>query len=200
MACCSVRNCNSPAICCSNGNVCDKTCIETKKVFDACVQQKSISASLTVDFGGETPVSIVSIGSDGNATLSDLTITPLPGTPGSRVSFTLNVPVTVVATNQAGTLINGTASLVFDQDLIMRVPQEGLVSPTVESTVIINGLQNVLTAGNIVNTNACVTIITKVTAVVLLVVPSYGYLMLGPAQEYTQEACGSAFSTPIFPR
>ncbi len=200
MANCSIRNCNAPAISCTNGNVCDKTCVEVSKVFDACVQQRSISTTLTVDFGGETPVSVVSVSSSGAGTVSGLSITPIPGTPASRVTFTLNVPVTVVATDQTGNTITGTASVSFDEDLVLRVPQEGVVAPTVESTAVFIGLQNVLSGGNVVTTNACVTIITKVTADVILVVPSYGYLVLPPAQEYTQEACGNVFNTPIFPR
>ena len=200
MANCSIRNCNAPAISCTNGNVCDKTCVEVSKVFDACVQQRSISTTLTVDFGGETPVSVVSVSSSGTGTVSGLSITPIPGTPASRVTFTLNVPVTVVATDQTGNTITGTASVSFDEDLVLRVPQEGVVAPTVESTAVFIGLQNVLSGGNVVTTNACVTIITKVTADVILVVPSYGYLVLPPAQEYTQEACGNVFNTPIFPR
>ena len=200
MACCSIKNCNSPTICCTNGNVCDKTCIETKKVFDACIQQRSVSSTLSVNFGEETPTNIVSVTSTGESTVSGLSITPIQGSPNSRVTFQLTVPVTVTATNSVGTVIYGSASMSFEQDLILRVPQEGVIPPTIESTAIINGLQNALAAGNIVTTNACVTIITKVTAEVLLVVPAYGYLVLAPPQEYTQEACGSVFNSPVFPR
>ena len=199
MACCSFRNPASSTVCCGGGSSCDKTCIEVKKVFDACVQQRNVTASLTVDFGGATPVNVVSVTSNGEATVSDLTITPIVGSPGSRVSFTVTAPVTVEATDQSGATVTGTSTIAFEQDLVMRVPQEGLITPEVESTVILNGLQNSI-SGNVVTTNACVTIITKVTADVLLVVPSYGYLALCPAQEYTQEACGSTFSSPIFPR
>ncbi|MBO4540307.1 MAG: hypothetical protein J5781_08495 [Clostridia bacterium] len=198
MACCSFRNPASSTVCCAGGG-CDKTCVEVKKVFDACVQQRNVTASLTVDFGQGTPVNVVSVTSSGDATVSDLTITPIVGCPGSRVSFTVTAPVTVEATDQSGTTVTGTSSISFEQDLVMRVPQEGLISPEVERTGILNGLQNTL-SGNVVTTNACVTIITKVVADVLLVVPSYGYLALCPAQEYTQEACGTAFSAPIFPR
>ncbi len=197
---CSIRNCNPPAIGCTNGNICDKTCIETKKVFDAGIQQRSVSATLTVDFGTETATTVLGISNSGTPTVSNLTITPIQGSINSRVSFTLTVPLAVVATNSSGSIINGTSSMSFDQDLVMRVPQEGVIVPEVEATAVINGLQNTVTAGNIVTTNACVTIITKVVAEVLLVVPCYGYLCLQPAQEYTQEACGSVFSSPVFPR
>ncbi len=200
MSNCSIRNCNSPAICSTNGNVCEKTCIEVKKVFDACIQQRSISTTMTVDFGGQTPVSIVSVNSSGAGTVSGLSITPIPGTPGSRVTYTLTVPVTVVATDQAGGLITGTSSISFDEDIVLRVPQEGVIAPTVEGTAVLSGLQNTISGGNVVTTNACVTIITKVTAEVILVVPCYGYLVLPPAQEYTQEACGNVFNAPVFPR
>ncbi len=200
MACCSIKNCNSPLMNCTNGNVCDKTCVETLKVFDAGIQQKNISATLTVDFGTETATSIISIGNSGGSVIENLVITPIPGSVNSRVTFTLSIPVTVVGNNAQGTVIYGTSTLSFEQDLVLRVPQEGVISPQIEATAIVNGLSNTVAAGNIVTTNACVTIITKVVAEVLLVIPSYGYLVLPNTQEYTQEACGSVFNTPVFPR
>jgi len=165
------------------------------------MQQRSISTTLTVDFGQDaTGYTVTSVNSSGDAIISDLSIVPLAGTTCSRVSLTLTVPITVVATNSAGSQITGTSSMTFAQDIVLKVPTDGVIAPRVESTVVIVGLQNSFVSGNEVATNACVTIITKVVADVILVVPTYGYPILPPCQEYTQDVCSGVFNAPVFPR
>lgn len=197
---CNFRNSNSSALCCTGSSACEKTCIEVKRVFDACLQQRSVSATLTVDFGLETATGVLSINSSGASTISSLVVTPIAGTPNSRVSYTVTTPVTVTGTNSAGATITGTSSMSFDLDIVLRVPQDGVIAPQIDATVVVVGLQNAVTAGNTVTTNACVTIITKVVADVILVVPTYGYPVLPPCQEYTQDVCSGVFNTPVFPR
>lgn len=198
---CNFRNCssNSPALCCTN-NVAEKTCIEVTKVFDACMQQRSISSTLTVAFTGDpTGATVTSVTNSGPGVVSDTSITPIPGSPCSRVSYTLTVPIYVVATQPAGTQITGTSSMTFEQDLVLKVPRDGVIPPRVVATVAVVGLQNSL-IGCILTTTSCVTIITKVVADVLLVVPSFGYPVIPPCQEYSQDICSGVFNTPVFPR
>ncbi len=197
---CNFRNSNSSALCCTGSSACEKTCIEVKRVFDACLQQRSVNATLTTDFGSETVTSVLSINSSGASSITSLAVTPIAGTPNSRVSYTVTTPVTVTGTNSAGATITGNSSMSFDMDIVLRVPQDGVIAPQIDSTVVVVGLQNAVTAGNTVTTNACVTIITKVVADVILVVPSYGYPVLPPCQEYTQDVCSGVFNTPVFPR
>ena len=197
---CNFRNSNSSALCCTGSSACEKTCIEVKRVFDACLQQRSVNATLTTDFGSETVTSVLSINSSGASSITSLAVTPIAGTPNSRVSYTVTTPVTVTGTNSAGATITGNSSMSFDMDIVLRVPQDGVIAPQIDSTVVVVGLQNAVTAGNTVTTNACVIIITKVVADVILVVPSYGYPVLPPCQEYTQDVCSGVFNTPVFPR
>ena len=82
---------------------------------------------------------------------------------------------------------------------MLRVPAEGVITPTIKAIVAVTGVQSTL-AGSEVTTTACVTIITKVVADVILVIPSYGYPNLPPCQEFTQDVCSGAFSAPVFPR
>lgn len=190
---------NSPAFGCAN-NVAEKTCIEVNKVFDVCMQQRSISSTLTVIFCGDpTGATVTSVTNSGPGVISSTSITPLPGSPCSRVSYTLTVPIIVEATTPAGHKITGTSSITFDQDLILRVPQDGVFHPEVMALAAIVGVQNSL-CGCILTTTLCVTIITKVVADVILVVPSFGYASLPPCQEFTEDVCSGMFNTPVFPR
>ena len=195
---CYFKNSNPSTLCCDNTSA--KVCIDTNRVFDACISRRSESMTFTVDFGGETAVSIASVSSTGVSSLTSLTVTPIPSSENSRVQYTVNVPLTVVGLNGAGTTVTGTASVNIDQDIVLRVPQNGMIIPEIQVTVMINGLQSTVINGNVVTTNACITIITKVVADVILVVPTNGYLTLPPCQQYTQDVCSSVFSTPVFPR
>ena len=197
---CNCRNSGSQGLCCTGNGTCEKTCVDVRRVFDACLQQTSEPLTLTVDFGSETVTTITSVVSSGESEISNLIVTPIAGTPNSRVSYTVTTPITVTGTNAGGTTVTGTSSAEFTLDLIMKVPQDGVIAPEIDATVIINGVQNAITGGTTVTTNACVTIITKVVANVILVVPRYGYPVLPTCQEYTQDACSGIFSAPVFPR
>ena len=48
--------------------------------------------------------------------------------------------------------------------------------------------------------SACVTCILKVAMQVELLVPSYGYCAIPPAQEYSQEICSGFFELPLYPQ
>lgn len=199
---CSIRNCSNntpPMICCTN-NCAEKTCIEVTKVFDACMQQNSLPSTLTVTFTGDpTGATVTSVSSSGPGIVSSTTITPIAGSLCSRVSYTLTVPMLVYATTPLGVQITGTSSLTIDQDLILRVPQDGVFPPEVVAKVVIVGLSNSL-VGSTLTTTLCVTIITKVVADVILVIPSYGYPTLPPCQEFTEDVCSGVFNTSVFPR
>ncbi len=195
---CYFKNSN-PSTIHSDGSCC-KVCVETKRVFDACISRQNESLTLTVDFGSESAVSIASVASVGESTITSLVITPLAGSDNSRVEYSVASTLSVVGTNAQGNTIVGSATATFNKDLVLKVPQTGIIIPEIEASVAIEGLQSTVVSGNVVTTNACVTIITKVVAEVILVIPSYGYLTLPPCQEYTQDVCTSVFNTPVFPR
>ena len=48
--------------------------------------------------------------------------------------------------------------------------------------------------------SACVTCILKVSMQVELLVPSYGYCAIPPAQEYSHEVCTGFFELPLYPQ
>ena len=197
MACCFKNSTSTNQ--CQNG-VFGKVCIEAKRVFDACISRRNESLTLTVDFGTESAVSIQSIVNNGDSTLSSIVVTPIPDTCTSRVQYTATIPLTIVGTNSSGTTITGTATTTVEQDIVLSVPQNGMIVPEIEATVLLRGLQNTVINGNVVTTNACITIITKVVADVILSMSTYGYPTLPVCQEYTQDVCSGVFNTPVYPR
>lgn len=188
--------------------LCERICIQTTKVFDACMNQSQIdNYSLTLtDFNPSsptTPLTFVSGNSLGStATVSGLNITRFEDRPNfARVQAVINIPVTVTytdATNVPGTA-TGTISLA--QDVVLYVPQPSLTPIDVVafgSVVISSGVYNTSTGA--FDISACVTTILKVVATVDVLVPSYGYCPIPPCTPYTgDDVCPGVFDLPLYP-
>lgn len=177
----------------------ERVCIQAKRVFDACINQfTQENRSLTVVF--PTPVTTFeSANSTGDCVISNVVITPQACSTCSRVQYTVTVPITVTALDANGNAVNGSASVSYNQDILMKVPREAVIPTEVECTANIVGVNGSL-SGNILTISLCVTLITKIVADVELLVQSYGYPSLCACQEFTEDICSGVFSMPIYPR
>ena len=191
----------------TNG-LCERICIQTTKVFDACMNQSQLeNYSLTLtNFNPPeptTPLTFVSGNSLGSsATISGLVITRLEDRPNfARVQANINIPVTVTYTDANNTPGSATGTIVVPQDVILYVPQPSLTPIEViafGSAVIQNGTFNPTTGGFTIN--ACITTILKVVAVVDVLVPSYGYCLIPPCTPFTgDDLCPGVFDLPLYP-
>lgn len=195
-------NCNSTGLGCSS-NKCEKVCIEVNRVFDANVQRNSLEdVVLDVTFPPNTPttgLTVQSISNSGQGVVSDLVITPLAPSRRSRVSYTLTIPIVIVAADSVGTTYTGTASLVLTRDIIMNLPASGaIMSIDIEVAANLTGIPVSLSAGVLV-ANLCVILVTKAVAPVILVVPTYGYPVLPAAQPFVADVCSGILAQPLFP-
>jgi hypothetical protein len=68
----------------------------------------------------------------------------------------------------------------------------------VVSAVVPEGVYNAETQGFTVS--ICATVILKIAMAVELLVPTYGYCVIPPAQEYSQEVCAGFFELPLYPQ
>jgi hypothetical protein len=68
----------------------------------------------------------------------------------------------------------------------------------VASAVAPEGVFNAETQGFTVS--LCITVILKIAMPVELLVPSYGYCVIPPCQEYSQEVCAGFFELPLYPQ
>ncbi len=193
-----------------NGNplngLCEKTCVQVKKVFDACMQQGQYTG-LVLDITNLTPanptypltfVSAKSTVSQG--TISNLLIDPLPERKGSaRVRADIIVPVSVAYTDANGVEGVATASVTLTKDVILNIPSASIMPYAVEAIVSLVSTLGTTTGENQFTIDACVSIILKIVMEVELLIPSYGYVALPPCQDYTQEVCAGFFELPVFP-
>lgn len=187
--------------------LCEKVCIQAKKVFDSCIkqtQEEGIVLTLT-DFNPANPtypLTFVSAKSTTTkATITSLQVDRLTDRPNfARVQTTMTVPMEVLYTDANG--VSGTASstTTLTSDVILFVPEPSIIPYYVEAGVSIIAPEGVFDAEtNSFTVSCCVTVILKILMEVELLVPSYGYATIPPCQEYTQEVCSGFFELPLFP-
>ena len=187
--------------------LCEKTCLEVKKVFDACMQQSQLTG-ITLIVSDLTPVnptypltfvSAKSVGSKGR--ICNLLIEPLAERPNSaRVKADITIPVTLAYTDANGVEGVGFSEVTVTKDVILNVPNASIIPYSVEAVVSLVSTLGTYTGDNEFTIDACVSIILKIVMEVELLVPSYGYAQIPPCQEYTQEVCAGFFELPMYPQ
>ena len=194
-----------------NGNplhgLCDKVCVEVKKVFDACMQQGQLT-NIVLQISNLTPsnptypltfISAKSTVSKG--TISNLLVEPLSERPNcSRVKADIIVPMSVAYTDANGVEGVATATITVPKDVILNVPSASIMPYDVEAVVSIVSTLGEYTGDNQFTIDACASIIVKIVMEVELLIPCYGYVAIPPCQEYTQEVCAGFFELPIYPQ
>lgn len=192
-----------------NGNpmngLCEKVCIQTTKIFDACMMQTSIDSTVTLTnltpANPTQPLTFVSGSSTSNVgTITALTVTPIADRPGlSRVTTTISIPIQIAYTDANGVAGTGTGSISVSQDVIMCVPSGSVISPVIAATVNMAAPRGSYVGENTFSITSCVTIILKVQADVNLLIPSYGYCRIPQCTEFSQDVCQGVFDLPLFP-
>ena len=187
--------------------LCEKVCIQAKKVFDSCIkqtQEEGIVLTLT-DFTPANPtypLTFVSAKSTTTkATITSLQVDRLTDRPNfARVQTTMTVPMEVLYTDANGVSGTATSTTTLTSDVILFVPEPSIIPYFVEASVSIIAPEGVFDAEtNSFTVSCCVTVILKIVMEVELLVPSYGYATIPPCQEYTQEVCSGFFELPLFP-
>ncbi len=191
-----------------NGNpingLCEKVCVQTTKIFDACMMQQSIENTVTLTNLSTTPTQPLTFVSGSTTTsqgtITALTITPIADRQGlSRVQATIEIPIQVAYLDANGAAGTGTASLSIAQDVIMCVPTGSVLAPSIAATVNVSVPRGTYVGENTFTITSCVTIILKVQADVNLLIPSYGYCKIPQCTEFSQDVCQGVFDLPLFP-
>ena len=185
----------------------EKVCIQAEKIFDACIKQTQIeNYSLTLtDISPATityPLTFISARSTAaEATVTNVNVDRQADKHCARVQATVSVPLEVLFTDANGVEGSATATLTLNQDVLLFVPSPSIMPFTVKSLVSAvapEGVYNAETQGFTVS--ICATIILKIAMPVELLVPTYGYCVIPPAQEYSQEVCAGFFELPLYPQ
>ena len=187
--------------------LCEKVCIQAEKIFDAGIIQTRLEGYSVVpeDFVPANPtypltfVSARSVSSIG--TVTNVNVDRQTDSQCARVQATISLPVEIVYVDAAGVEGKATGNIVLNEDVIMYVPPASVMPfsvTSVASCVSPEGTYDATTGSFVIS--ACVTCILKVAMQVELLVPSYGYCAIPPAQEYSQEVCTGFFELPLYPQ
>ena len=185
----------------------EKVCIQAEKIFDASIKQTQLeNYSLTLtDLDPATvtyPLTFISARSTtSEATVSNLNVERQADRACARVQATVSVPLEVLYTDATGTEGSATATVSVPVDFLMFVPAPSIMPFTVQavmSAVVPDATYNAETEG--FTASVCVTVIVKISMSVELLIPSYGYCVIPPAQEYSQEVCAGFFELPLYPQ
>ena len=193
-----------------NGNplngLCEKVCIQVKKVFDACMQQTQLT-DIVLNLTNFTPanptypltfISAKSTVSQG--TISNLLIDPLPERQGSaRVKADVTIPISVAYTDANGVSGSGTTTITVPVDVILFVPQPSIVPFRIEAFGASSSPIGQYVGNTTFSITACITVILRVVVEAEILVPSYGYCSPPTCQEFTQDVCQGNAELPIFP-
>lgn len=187
--------------------LCEKVCIQVKKVFDACLkqsQEQNVVLTLTdlVPQNPTYPLTFISAKSSQTlATITSLNVEPLADRPNlSRVQVSYTIPMEVIYQDANGVQGKGNSTMSFSQDIILFAPTPSIMPYEVEAVVSVVASEGTYTSENTFTITACTTSILKIVMTVELLIPSYGYCQIPTCQEYTQEICAGFFELPLFPQ
>ena len=185
----------------------EKVCIQAEKIFDAGIKQTQLeNYTLTLtDIEPATityPLTFISARSTtSEATVTNLSIDRQADKRCARVQATLSVPLEVLFTDANGVEGTATAIVTINQDVLLFVPAPSIIPFTVRgvmSAVVPDATFNA--EGQTFTASICVTVILKKAMPVEILVPSYGYCVIPPAQDYSQEVCAGFFELPLYPQ
>lgn len=189
--------------------ICEKTLIETTKVFDACVSQTTetgIVLPLT-GFNPENPAQPLTFISAENqvgnpATAENIVIDRLDQSPNyANVSLTVTIPVTVTYRDANGVIGTASSSITIQKCAILFVPQPSQTPIEVRVQGLFSSRIGTLTDDTTFTVTGCVRIVLKVVADVDLLVPSYGYPVIPPCQacQENNNVCPAFQDLPLYP-
>ena len=188
--------------------ICEKVLIETTKVFDACVSQTTETGIIlpVTNFEPANPtqpltyISSQSSETEG-AVITSLSIERLDQAPNyANVSATIEVPVVVNYRDANGVQGQGTSTITVQKNVMLFVPQPSLSPVNITATALFRSGIGSYNSDNSFTVTGCLQILLKVTSVVDILLPSYGYPVVPPCQAAsTPSVCPGLGDLPLYP-
>lgn len=187
--------------------LCERICIQTTKVFDACINQSTLEnypitiTNLQPPNPTEPLTYISSYSTTVPASISNLVITRFDDRPNfARVQGTVSIPIVTTYTDASGNTGTANSVITVNEDVILYVPQPALTPINVIAFGNVSSMIGTYTGNNTFSISACVTVVLKVVAEVDVLVPSYGYCQIPPCTPYTEDnVCPGVFDMPLYP-
>ena len=117
----------------------------------------------------------------------------------ARVRCTVDVPIDILFVDSRCIEYIGKGVVSVDRDVLLSIPDESIVPYTLEAMASAICVSGCFVGNNQFKMTICVTIVLKVLADVEILVPSYGFCAIPPAEEFADSVCEEFFSLPLFP-
>lgn len=187
--------------------LCEKVCIQVKKVFDACLKQQHVENAIVniTSFNPENPTYPLTFVSGQSSTtnkgfLTNVVVTRFDDRPNfAHISAVANIPLDLVYTDANGNQGVAQATLTLPQDVVLFLPQPSIIPYEIELVSSMMVASATFAEDGTATIEGCVLIILKVVAETELLVPSYGYCHIPMCQEFSQNVCDGFFDMPLFP-
>lgn len=206
----------------------EKVCVQVKRVYDSCLQQEQLNNQVVTitsyaqvvtgcqcnacgcqevqDTQPPTsapvpPITFESCRSTTTeGTIRNLTVDRLCDRPCfARVRCTVDVPIDILFVDSRCVEYIGKGVVSVNRDVLLSIPDESIVPYTLECMVSAICVSGSYIGNNQFKMTICVTIILKVLANVEILIPSYGFCPIPPAEEFAESVCDEFFSLPLFP-
>ena len=186
--------------------LCEKACIQTRKVFDACMKQiqmdgTSVTLTNQVPQNPTAPLTFVGCSTQTqDVTINNLVVDRFEDKPCfARVTGNVSIPIVVSYTESTGVAGSGIGIITIPIDVVLYVPQPSIIpyQVTAFANAICSG--GAFVEGSTFTINPCITLIIRVIVDAELLIPTYGYCQIPPCQDYTQDVCSGYFDLPLYP-
>ena len=111
----------------------------------------------------------------------------------ARVRCSVDVPIDVLFVDQRCQEWMGQTSLCVDKDVLLCIPDDSIIPFTLESLVSAICVSGTYIGNCTFEITLCVTVVLKVLAEVDIMVPTYGFCQVPPAEEFAENVCDEFF-------
>lgn len=117
----------------------------------------------------------------------------------ARVRATVDVPIDILFTDSRCVEYIGKGVVSLERDVLLSIPDESIVPYCINAMASAICVSGCYIGNNQFKMTICVTIVLKVLADVEILVPSYGFCTIPPAEEFSDSVCEEFFSLPLYP-
>jgi len=193
----STCGCSSCGGSCGNGCGCNQSCNAScgNPCSDACDCTQQTTAPVP-------PITFESCrSSTTEAQIRNLTVDRLCDRPCfARVRATIDVPIDILFSDSRCAEYIGKGVVSVDRDVLLSIPDESIVPYCIEAMASAICVSGCYIGNNQFKMTVCVTTILKVLADVEILIPSYGFCTIPPAEEFSDSVCEEFFSLPLYPQ
>jgi hypothetical protein len=180
--------------------------IAVNRVMDCCKreigQEQTRMTLCHVSADAQPPFTFVTATSTHTAaTVSNLVIARIEGgnENRARVRCNITIPMQVTFRDSDNVQFTARSEITVPQDIVMCIPTPSVFPFEITASASCNCPSGCFVGANMVESTACIAIITKVVIETELDIPTYGYHQIPVAVDYENQVCDKFFKLPLYP-